>query len=106
MPVPRQNMPVPGRFWHIYEDDKRLLFITVVGGLAANISLLLRNRAAQNSRVKKFNRVQLHLRGLGDDRACQFMDGLSDVWRHGTHLAEHGWPQRIGVVLARASEAG
>ncbi len=32
---------VASRFWHLREDDKRLLFITVVGGLAANVGLVL-----------------------------------------------------------------
>lgn len=34
--------PTRGRqFWELREDDKRLLFITIVGGLAANIGLVL-----------------------------------------------------------------
>jgi hypothetical protein len=35
--------PRAGRthFWHLREDDQRLLFITIVGGLAANVGLVL-----------------------------------------------------------------
>jgi hypothetical protein len=29
------------RFWHLGDDDKRLLFITFVGGLAANVGVVL-----------------------------------------------------------------
>jgi hypothetical protein len=40
-PDPEAKRPAPRRYWQLGDDDKRILYITVVGGLAANIGLVV-----------------------------------------------------------------
>lgn len=39
--VPAQQQEARRSFWQLNDDDKRMLYITIIGGLAANIGLVL-----------------------------------------------------------------
>jgi hypothetical protein len=41
LPAPSQKAPATRPFWHLEIDDKRTLYITILGGLAANIGAVL-----------------------------------------------------------------